>query len=352
MSEYPVNVYEFAKSNKIPLGRVRDFSEAVNPLGMSNKAKHALQRGVKNLSRYPDPGMERLKRYIAGKEGVTPGQILPGHGATHILRMMLNAVGTGEVAVPWPLSPYYEEILRSFPVRPRMVRSEQGRLDPVPLRQWRESVAGCSMVVLPYPHDVSGAAPPLDDIVGLSGMCRAEGACLIVDEAYRDFTGLPSAARQAGETPDNAAVFLRTFSTFHGMAGLRVGYAIGQVDWVAGMEPFFDPRELSSLTEAAAIASLRDKGFKRRTSLFIDREKGFIRKMLGDGAVTVHDGPANMLLLELRAPAERLREHFGKYRVLVHTFADGRDAFVRMPVKRHVHNAYFVRVLKKYLVEG
>jgi threonine-phosphate decarboxylase len=145
---------------------------------------------------------------------------------------------------------------------------------------------------------------------------------------------------------------MRTFSTFHALAGLRIGYMIGSTKLIQKIRNVLGPLQINSIAPYAALASLKDTGYKKRTLKFIEQEKGYILRKLSDiEGLKVFDTPCNFLLLEIeKEGSSNFKDLFLKHNILIDEYMGEKDEhFIRLPIKRHKLNAFFVKMLKKIM---
>jgi histidinol-phosphate/aromatic aminotransferase/cobyric acid decarboxylase-like protein len=210
-----------------------------------------------------------------------------------------------------------------------------------------EGMKNCDIAVVTNPHDVTGAIIPSEDLARIIEEAGRFAKTLIIDERYGEFSGVVSPVRLVANT--SIAMILRTFSSFYALAGLRIGYGIGSAALIRRLVQDLRPCSMNILGPQAALASLRDKGFQKRTLLFIEGEKAyFAKKLSAIGGVSCHMRPGNLLLVRLQGMHGSLKEAFLKYRMLIDEFSDeDGNAFIRFPVQTRQLNAIFVRTLKR-----
>jgi histidinol-phosphate aminotransferase len=174
---------------------------------------------------------------------------------------------------------------------------------------------------------------------------------LVIDEGLAGFVKTDSPVEAAIHSAN--VLILRTFSFFHALAGMRLGYALGSqrvLDLVAGVA---EPGPVSTVAAAGALASLRDKGFPRRTAEFLAAEKAYMTAKLGliKGIRPIDTG-CNFLLLAVEKPVTDLRSRFLQRRILIEVFEEekGRQ-LIRLPLRRRRENARFARTLARIMAE-
>jgi threonine-phosphate decarboxylase len=340
-----MNIYDYAEEKKISIRQVLDFKLLSNPIGPSNKARSAMRSALKATALPPDGKTRHLRRYLAGRERIKPENTLFCHGSTLLLELLLVRVKPGKVLVPGPLPTHYVPLLQRHgtSVVSCPLREEEGfSLD---LRRLAPLIDYVDMLLIPNPHWVTGTLIPLPDLHEIAEMLQGSDKMLVLDEGLVEFTGGAYPAEQVVRS-ENMLV-LRTFSHYHALAGLRLGYAVGSARILSRIQGGIDPGPVSTVAAAGAIASLKDKGFHRRTLEFLKMEKVYLIDMLGriDG-VRVMDTACNFLLVRLGHAAADLEKGFHRRHILVERFEDeDTGPLIRLPVRRHRENARFAKTL-------
>lgn len=279
-----------------------------------------LGEGAETLRLYPDPQSSVLCATIAAREGLAPEQVFVGNGSDEVLAFAFQ----GLLAHPRPL--HFPDVTYSF--YPTWCRLYGIRFEAVPLAEGFalrvDDYAGGGPVILPNPNAPTGRAIARADVARLA----AENADwpVVIDEAYVEF-GAESAAPLIASHPNLLVV--RTLSKSHALAGLRVGYALGQpalVEALVRLKDSFNSYPLDRLAQAGAVAALRDEAWfaKSRDAVVASRERlvaglaslGFeVLPSLANFVFArhpAHDGAALSQALRERAIVVR---HFAKPRI-------------------------------------
>jgi histidinol dehydrogenase len=229
-----------------------DLSANTNLWGGCPPALEALAEAASPTT-YPTPYAEELKSAIAGAWDLSPSQVVTGCGSDDLIDSALRAFCEpgAVVAFPAPTFPMADVFARMNDAEPRPVpMGPDGTLTEDALR----ALAAADVVYLCRPNNPTGAETPRSQVEELLG--RARGLVLL-DEAYGEYAGesLLEPALAAGR-----AVVLRTFSKAYGLAGLRVGYALGPEPLVRIIERSRGPYKVGGSAERAAIAAIREGG--------------------------------------------------------------------------------------------
>jgi threonine-phosphate decarboxylase len=241
---------------------VLDFSANVNPYGPSEKVREAIARV--RIDRYPDRECLALRRALANSEGVPITHVLAGNGASEIIWLTALAFAEpGERVLV--LGPTYCEYARGPLLQRARVITCQCReeADFVPdLQRINEQLAtlGPRLAFICNPNNPTGAVLAPATIADWAQ--EFPGTLFVVDEAYLPFAvGLGSAA----DFPLQNLLVVRSMTKDCGLAGLRLGYAIGQPDMIAALRQMQPPWSVNAMAQAAGVAALADTAHRRKT---------------------------------------------------------------------------------------
>jgi histidinol-phosphate aminotransferase len=245
-----------------------------NPWGPGPAARAAVLATLDEGSRYGTRQARELTDAIAAHESVKPSQIVLGSGSGELLHMLaLGWCQNGRVVCAWPtfnqLMSFAEKLGATVQ---RVPLDAELRHDLPALRAATQP--GTSLLYLCNPNNPTGTAVAAD---ALRETCvdAAARTLVVVDEAYLDLADPAATASMLPLVSAGAAVVvLRTFSKIHGLAGLRIGYAIARED-IAQRLRRLQMATPNTLGLAAARASLGDHEFLARTraALLADRTR-------------------------------------------------------------------------------
>lgn len=326
-----------------------DYTSGANPLGPSNKARNVMRSRLRQISEISTEGLNHLKSYIAKKEGVDEASILFGCGSTALLNAILELVAPKRILIPCPASQRHSAILSKYGLEPVKIPLKANENFDLTIEDFCNAMHGCDAAFVENPHTVSGTVISQEDIIKIADTADRLGINLFIDETYGQYTGMQSPVVHISNSA--GTLIFRTFSTFFALGGLRIGYVIGPPGFISHIQGKFDPSWINSLAPLAAIASMKDKVYQRRTLLFIEGEKAYIR----DKASHMKDikcfvSPSNVMVLRIRKKCDDVQKWFERHKVLIHAFADeDGNTCIRFPVQKHRMNAYFVRILRRMM---
>ena len=237
-----------------------DANESPWPLTPELEHVIALATANQALHRYPDAGARELKAALATHAGVPISSLVIGNGSDEIIAMLCAAFGNADVRGPARVmfsSPgfvMYSISSVSFGLRPVEVPLGPGyAADPDALVAAIEREQP-SVVFLATPNNPTGTVWPRAAIERV--LAAATDSVVVIDEAYLAYSGEPSCVDLALKPGNERCVVMQTLSKI-GLAGLRVGYLVGQGEMVRELEKVRPPYNLDTLAQAAATAVLR-----------------------------------------------------------------------------------------------
>jgi len=344
-----MDIHDYAENRKLSHRQIMDFTTCVNPLGPSSKAKNILRKKIKDLDLFADKKLRHLARLIVRNEKIHEDNIVFGQGSTNLLYAIFQAVKTKKVLIPSPVSQKFEEIISHSKVILKRLPLEEKNHFSMNLEKILRAMKKVDTVIMPYPHDMVGAALAMDDLHVLISETDKFGKTLILDESYRDFTTANSPVEKIIKS--EKAIIVRTFSLFYALAGLPIGYAIGPAKMIENIQGSLFPGETDNLAMYAAIASLKDNFYKTRTTRFIDEEKQYFLKTFASMKNFLYfDTPCPFFLLKIEKESKRLKDIFSRYCILIDDFFDEQGGhYLKVPIKKHKWNARFLKTLRNAL---
>jgi histidinol-phosphate aminotransferase len=209
---------------------------------------------------YPDPESSVLRDRVASFHGLDPSMVVVGNGCDElVLLSALALVGPGGTGVTAGAT---------FPGYRTAMGLAGAAVTEVPLRDHRcdldalaASAGAAAAVYLCNPHNPTGSAATHRELRRFLEAVCAAGAIPIVDEAYLELAGDGVGSAVDFIRDGGAAIALRTMSKAHGLAGLRVGFALGSPALIARLTraAWALPFRVNRLAQAAAIAALEDR---------------------------------------------------------------------------------------------
>jgi histidinol-phosphate aminotransferase len=235
-----------------------------NPFGIPESSQRAMAAAAAELGRYPDANGFELKAALAERYQVPADWITLGNGSNDILEIAAHAfVQQGQAVV-------YSQY--SFVVYALTTQAIGARAIAVPASEYGHDLdamaaaidADTRMVFIANPNNPTGTFIPAPQIAAFLARVPSH-VVVVLDEAYNEYLAAEhqfESTQWVRSYPN--LIVSRTFSKAYGLAGLRVGFAIGQPAVTDLMNRIRQPFNVNSLAQAAAIAALNDKPFLQR----------------------------------------------------------------------------------------
>ena len=286
--------------------------------------REAIAAATETINRYPDNGQVELKEHLAAflsKDGdFPPERIAVGCGSVSLCQQLIQITCTvGDEAVfGW----------RSFEVYPLQVRVAGAVPVQVPLRDHTFDLDAMLAAVTERTRLIFVCNPnnPTSTVVDPDELARfvagvPSDILVCIDEAYVEYIRdglLPDSLSLARKYPN--VVVLRTFSKAYGLAGLRVGYAVGDPEVITALGKVYVPFTASTISQAAAIASVQAAGELLARTDTVVAERRRVSAELARLGYTVPSSQANFVWLPLGDDTLDFAQRAAEARVLVRPY--------------------------------
>jgi histidinol-phosphate aminotransferase len=309
----------------------------------------AIEKATDQINRYPDNGYLELREHLAEHlhgGSFAPEQIAVGCGSVSLCQQLIQITSSvgDEVVFAW----------RSFEIYPLQVRTAGATPVQVPLRDHAHDLDAMLAAITDRTRLIFVCNPnnPTSTVVDPDALARFVQAVpphilIALDEAYVEYI-------RGDQVPDSFGlvrshpnvVVLRTFSKAYGLAGLRVGYAVGDADIVTALGKVYVPFSATSVSQAAAIASIdaADELLARTDEVVAERDR--VTTTLRDAGFTLPRSQANFVWLPLAERTLDFVEKAAQNRLVVRPY--GEDG-VRVTVAAPHENDAFLDFARRWI---
>ena len=315
-----------------------------SPYPPSEKVAEAISGEIGKLRLYPDPEATALREVLARYYGLEAEQVFVGNGSDEVLAFAYPAFFTGgRVLFPnitYSFYPVYAGLFntayKEIPLR------ENFEIDPSDYLPKGERPAG---ILIPNPNAPTGRLLSLSELeVIIAGNPET---VVLVDEAYIDFGG--DSAACLVEKYDNLLVVM-TLSKSRSLAGLRVGFALGNKALIAALNTVknsFNSYTLDRLAQAGAMAAMADEAYFQETRKKIMATRARVADRLSEMGFLVIPSAANFLFASHKhKAAEDLFEALRSGGILVRYFKKPLIAdFLRITIGTDEEMEAFLKVI-------
>ena len=340
-------ITELAREMGMPVERIVKLASNENPLGMSPKARQAVEAAVAGIERYPD--QFDLIAKVAGRCGVGQNQVVLGNGSNDVLDLIARVfLAPGRSAV-------FSQ--HAFAVYPLATLSTGAELIAVPAKAYGHDLDAMRAAIRPdtrivwiaNPNNPTGNFLPYADVRAFMESVPKD-VVVVLDEAYNEY--IPPAERV-----DTAAwladfpnlVICRTFSKIYGLAGLRVGYGLASAAVADLMNRVRQPFNVNNLALAGAVAALDDVDFLN-ASYELNRA-GMAQIVAALDQLGLEHIPSCGNFVTFRAgDAAAVNQKLLQQGVIVRPIAGyGLPEWLRVTIGKAEENARFIEALQKAL---
>ncbi|MGK0313745.1 MAG: histidinol-phosphate aminotransferase [Ilumatobacter sp.] len=292
------------------------------PYGPLPSVAGAISAGIEHIGLYADHRATALREELAQFVGVETEQVTIGAGSAGILQqLLLSYVGPGDqVAMCWPS-------FEAYPLFAALVDAEQVRVPLVDETFDLVALAAAitertKLVFVTNPNNPTGTIVPTSNIAEF--LRTVPETCLVVlDEAYSEFVTDERVTDAIALMTDHPnLVITRTFSKAHGLAGLRVGYALGHPDVIGMIDRTLVPFAVNELAQRAARASLAAADEMRVRVGEVVSERTRVVESLRSAGWNLPDPQGNFIWLPVLGDAAALGVDLERQGVVTRAFPD------------------------------
>ncbi len=279
-----------------------------NPLGPSRRARLAVRRNLEHAHLYPDGYAFELREKVAAAQNVKPGQILFGNGSNEIIEFLGHAFLGPERSLV--VSQY------AFVVYKLVAQMFGGRVIEVPAKEMGHNLSAMaravehdtSMIIVCNPNNPTGTLAGEAQVHRFLDHVPAN-VLVVFDEAYAEIClgRMPDTIGLVREGRPNV-ICLRSFSKAYGLAGLRIGYAVGPESVIQALERSRQPFNVNRLAQDAAVAALDDQAFLTRTRRTFRRGRDQYEEACRELGLEFVRSYANFILIKVGDGAHVTRE--------------------------------------------
>jgi histidinol-phosphate aminotransferase len=285
------------------LARVIKLASNENPLGPSRRALEAVSAALGEVNRYPEGGSTRLRQAIAASLGLEPARILVGSGSDEIIELIAKTFLDKDDELVASEHAFIRYKMAGAVMEARVIetRMAAGYRHDLPAMA-RAVTARTKIVFIANPNNPTGTHVTRAELAEF--LDRVPPRVLVaVDEAYFEYAQVlpdyPDAVALRRQGHPNVVSF-RTFSKIHGLAGLRVGYAVADPAVVGLMDRIRPPFNVTIPSQAGCEAALADEGHVRASRELVRENLAWLGGELERAGIEFVPSAANFVLIRTR----------------------------------------------------
>ncbi len=325
--------------NKVRL----DFSSNINPFGMPKGAAGSIVENIDRLSVYPDAECAKLRRAIAKSENVCPENILCGNGAAELIFAVVRALRPRRALLISPTFSEYERALSGVDcdIKYFALNEENGFVLTECFLDFLENI---DMVFICNPNNPVGNVVDRELMDKILAKCKENNITAVVDECFMDFVN-------NGYSAKGSAVVIKAFTKLYAMAGLRLGYMIGDSKIIRDTKNAIPPWSVNGAAQIAGIAALGDTEYKTKSVEYINCERLFLLEEFTRLGFETYGSQANFVFFK---GDTKLYERLLNKGILIRQCGNFRgldDRFYRAAVRLREENTELIKAIEE-IVNG
>lgn len=329
------------------LDHVVKLASNENPLGLSEKVKQAIKDNIDSLALYPDGNATILKEKLSEKLNLPIDNILPSSGSDEMIDLISKAyINPGD------------EIIMGDITFPRYIQTATimgGVSVIVPLEDFKFNLNAMldkitdktKIIWICNPNNPTGTMNTENEFMDFLDKVPKH-ILVISDEAYREYvtrSDYPFDTHKIIDQYPNLLV-MRTFSKAYGLAGLRVGYTLGNSQVLSYINKVRGPFNVNSLAQIAAIAALTDDDFLKESYELNLKGKDYLYGEFDALGFTYAASETNHIFVDIKRNGREVFEELQKRGVIIRPMAGN---FIRVSIGTMEENKTFVEKFKEVL---
>lgn len=352
----PIPVYVPGKpidevKRELGLDKVIKLASNENPFGFSPAVKEAVIKALEEANLYPDGNATLLKETIAEKFGILPDMVLPTCGSDEMVDLIAKTfIEKGD------------EVVMADVTFPRYYATSQmmgAVIKKIPLKNLKYDIEGFKAAINPNtkvvwlcnPNNPTGTIFSEAELVELLEKVSPE-TLVVYDEAYCEFASHPDYPKDSFKLLKKYKnmLLLRTLSKAYGLAGLRLGYTIGDPELISVINKIRNPFNVTLLTQAAAIAAIKDDEFLAKVVANNDEGKKYIYGEFDRMGLEYAKTEANHIIFDAKKNCNIVFNELLKKGVIIRPvggFASG--TWLRVSIGTRSENREFIKALWEVL---
>lgn len=328
------------------------ISSNENPNGPGPRALEAIRAAFGDANRYPYDWGGKITKAIGDNLGLAEDNILTGCGSGEILRISTLAF-TSPTRALVTAAPSFEEPERTATAFGHLVRAVPVTKDlALDLPAMAAQVSGAGLVFFCNPNNPTGTvcgADVVNDFIRTVNRTSPD-TIILMDEAYHEYVPDPSYKTAIPVALENPRVIVsRTFSKVYGMAGLRLGYAVGRKETLDKLRRYRLGNNVNALAAAAGVATLPDRERVAREVKLNAEAREFTAKAFADMGYPSAASNANFVMVNIRRDVKAFQDACREHNVLVGRTFPPLTTYARVSIGTMDEMRQAVEVFKKAL---
>lgn len=324
-----------------------------NLLGPSPKALKAIMKELPNIHLYPEASCAELRNAIAKKFKISSDMIVISNGVDNVI-LLIGAAFVNEG----------EEVIMAdptFPVYTNVTQIMGGKPIKIKLKDFRHDLEGMlkrvnkktKLVFICNPNNPTGTIISKEELDKFLSKVP-DRVIVILDEAYGEFVNDPNYPQSLDYVKEKKQlIVLRTFSKVYGLAGLRIGYAIGRSDLIRCLYQVRDPFPVHRLAQVAAVSAINDRSHIEKSIKLVSEGRQYFYRELKRLGFNYVESQANFVFIDFGIDSGKLAQALLEEGIIIRPGKMwGYSNYARVTIGRMKDNQKFIKTLEKLKKKG
>lgn len=332
------------------LTKIVKLASNENPYGSSPLVKIAIQQELEHLAIYPDGYSANLREKLALHTGVAENELIIGNGSDEIIQIICRALLTNQsntvMATPTFSQYRHNAVIEGADIRE--VPLINGNHDLVGMLQQIDE--NTKIVWVCSPNNPTGTYVHSNSLLSFLEKVPTN-VLVVVDEAYYEYVtaeDFPQTISLIKKYPN--LMILRTFSKAYGLASLRVGFGIGNADFINKIEPARAPFNTNRFAQAAAVAAIEDQDFIGKCLILNKKGLQQFYQFCEESKLSYYPSEANFILIDFERDSDELFQALLEKGYIVRSGnALGFPTHLRITIGSEQQNQEIIEQLKEFI---
>lgn len=336
---------------ELGLDKVIKLASNENPFGFSPKVKEAVLEALEEANQYPDGNSTLLKEAIAQKYGILPEMVLPTCGSDEMIDLIAKTfIDKGDEVVMSEIT--FSRYFATSQMMGAVIRKIPLKNLTYDMEGFKKAVnANTKIVWLCNPNNPTGTIVSEKEL--LEFLEDVPPTTLVVyDEAYSEFVSHPDYPKNSLKLLKKYknVLLLKTLSKAYGLAGLRLGYTIGDPELLSAINRIRNPFNVTLLTQAAGIAAIRDEEFLAKVVANNNEGKNYIYEEFDKMGLEYAKTETNHIIFNAKMDSGIVFNELLKRGVIIRPIAGfNPDTWLRVSLGTMEENRIFIKELREIL---
>ena len=336
-------------SIKNPNSEILDFSSNISPIGPPPLVKKYLKQNINTLEIYPDSDSTEVRKNLQRYTKIPSSHIVAGNGATEIIYNFCQAFLSKKtkVLIPIPTFGEYEAAVKLHGSKISYFKTMNLNND---LEEFIKIIPKNGCIFLCNPNNPTGVLVPKKILKKIIDSAAKKKTLIFVDECFIEL--VPKSDESVSKLVkqfDNLFV-LRSLTKSFGLAGIRIGYALGPKNFIDTLNKIKIPWNVSGLAQKAANAAVCHSFHIEKAKKIIKKESSFLRKEISNiEGFECHDTTTNFILIKTKSNSKTIQNKLLKKNILVRDCSSFRGLgrnYIRIAVRTRNENKKLIQAMK------